>query len=77
MKTFSQWLAEVAPPGWEGTVTAMKEKHPDKFSVKSKGKGKKLNPYAIAWAMKKKDAKPHYKDKKGKPEKKEKYRNED
>ena len=78
MKTFLEWIAEVAPPGWEGTVMAMKTKHPEKFSAKSKGKGKgKFNPWAVAWAMKKKGAEPHYKAKKGKPEKKKKYRGED
>jgi hypothetical protein len=47
---------ESAPPGWKGSVEAMKAKHPDKFG---KGPGK-LNPYAIAWAAKRKGYKPHY-----------------
>lgn len=38
---------EVAPPGWEGTVKAMK-KHKDID-----------NPYALAWSMKKKGYKSH------------------
>lgn len=69
---------EVSPKGWKGTIEAMKSKHPDKFSAKSKGKkGEKLNPWAIANSMKNKGAEPHYKDKKGKPEKKEKFKDED
>lgn len=58
---------EDSPKGWHGTVAAMK-KHKNDID----------NPYALAWHMKKKGAKPHYKDqptsKKGKPEKKEKYK---
>jgi hypothetical protein len=42
-------LGEKSPPGWSGTVKAMK-KHKD---IK--------NPFALAWSMKKKGAKPHYK----------------
>jgi hypothetical protein len=42
-------LPEVAPPGWSGTVKAMK--HHKEIS----------NPFALAWAMKKRGAKPHYK----------------
>jgi hypothetical protein len=46
---------EVSPPGWSGTVKAMK-------------KHKEIdNPFALAWYMKKKGDKPHYK-----PEKKSK-----
>ena len=42
-------VQEVSPPGWSGTVKAMK-------------KHKKIdNPFALAWSMKKKGAKPHYK----------------
>jgi hypothetical protein len=40
-------IAEMAPPGWEGTVKAMK-KHPEID-----------NPYALAWWMKRKGAKSH------------------
>lgn len=40
-------VVEVAPPGWSGTVKAMKS-HKD---IK--------NPFALAWAMKKRGAKPH------------------
>lgn len=72
MKSFSEWLNEVSPPGWSGTVKAMK-KHKKEIS----------NPFALAWHMKKKGAKPHYKPEKddstkskGKPEKKEKYKDE-
>ena len=57
-------LNEVSPPGFKGTVKAMK-------------KHKEIdNPFALAWHMKNKGDKPHYKDKDGKPEKKEKYKEE-
>jgi len=56
---------EVSPPGWAGSVKAMK-KHKDID-----------NPFALAWSMKNKGDTAHYKDKKkGKPEKKAKYKNE-
>jgi hypothetical protein len=42
-------LSDAAPPGWEGTVKAMK-KHPEIE-----------NPWALAWSMKKKGYKPHKK----------------
>jgi hypothetical protein len=42
-------MDEVAPPGWEGTVKAMK-KHSDKID----------NPWALSWYMKDKGAKSHY-----------------
>ena len=46
-KTYSNLKKEIAPPGWEGTVKAMK-------------KNKEIdNPYALAWYMKNKGAKPH------------------
>lgn len=48
-RLFDQWLDEVSPPGFSGTVKAMKGKHPDLD-----------NPYALAWSMYKKGAKPHY-----------------
>lgn len=55
-------LEEKAPPGWEKTVKAMKK---DK-SIS--------NPWALAWSMKNKGFKPHYKDQetslKGTPHKK-------
>lgn len=57
-------LLEVSPPGFKGTVKAMK-KHDDID-----------NPYALAWHMKNKGDKAHYKDKDGRPEKKEKYKEE-
>jgi len=72
---------EYKPKAWKGTIRAMITKHPDKFDPEASGKGPKLNPYAIATAMKKKDATPHYKAQKttlkGKPVKKEKYKDED
>ena len=55
---------EVSPPGWGGSVKAMK-KHADID-----------NPYALAWHMKNKGDKPHYKDKDGAPVKKDKYKDE-
>jgi hypothetical protein len=56
---------EVSPPGWRGSVKAMK-KHREID-----------NPFALAWHMKNKGDEAHYKDsKKKKPEKKEKYKNE-
>ena len=55
-------LLEVSPPGFKGTVKAMK-KHDDID-----------NPYALAWHMKNKGDEAHYKSKDGKPEKKEKYK---
>jgi len=71
-------INEVSPPGWSGTVAAMKQKHPEL------SKGKDKNPYALAWWMKKRGAKPHYKEQPGKdskskkkPVKKEKYKHED
>tara|TARA_Y100000593_G_C4254616_1_gene308964 strand:+ start:215 stop:1198 length:984 start_codon:yes stop_codon:yes gene_type:complete len=57
-------INEVSPPGFKGTVKAMK-------------KHKEIdNPFALAWHMKNKGDKAHYKDKDGKPEKKEKYKEE-
>jgi len=44
-------LDEVSPPGWEGTVKAMKKK---------KGDEKIENPWALAWWMKGKGYKSHY-----------------
>lgn len=62
-------LEEVSPPGWAGTVKAMKDE------------GDIDNPYALAWYMKKRGATPHYKDqdssKKGKPVKKKRFQNEE
>lgn len=43
-------VQEVSPPGWGGTVERMK-KHKDID-----------NPFALAWSMKKKGYKPHYKE---------------
>lgn len=65
-------LAEVSPPGWAGSVKAMKAK---------KGSEKIDNPWALAWYMKNKGATPHYKDqetsKDGKPVKKKRFQNEE
>jgi hypothetical protein len=49
-------LAEVSPPGFSGTVRAMKRKHPEID-----------NPYALVWHMYNRGAKPHYAREKGKP----------
>jgi hypothetical protein len=49
-------LDEVSPPGFSGTVKAMKKRHPEID-----------NPWALAWSMYKKGAKPHKKPEKGKP----------
>ena len=70
--TLDTMFKEVSPPGWEGSVRAMK-KHPELGGEDGKD-GK--NIYALAWYLKNKWAKPHYKDKGGKPVKKDKYKNE-
>ena len=44
-------LDEVSPPGFEGTVKAMKKRHSDKID----------NPWALAWWMKNKGYKSHKK----------------
>ena len=62
VKANEKKLLEVSPPGFKGTVKAMK-KHDDID-----------NPYALAWHMKNKGDEAHYKSKDGKPEKKEKYK---
>ena len=41
-------VEEMAPPGWEGSVKAMKKHRKIK------------TPWALAWYMKKKGAHPHY-----------------
>jgi len=80
-------LNEVSPKGWHGTVRAMVTKEKDKFDPEKKfkkgtkpKKGEKLNPWAVAWSMKKKGYKPHYEEqptsKKGKPKLKKKYKDE-
>jgi len=64
-------IDEVSPPGWGGTTSAMKKHHPE---IK--------NPWAIAWSMKNKGYKSHYKQdpegtkSKKEPKKKEKYKDE-
>lgn len=50
-------IEEVAPPGMEGTVKAMK-KHPELSKGKTK-EGKEKNIYALAWYMKNKGYKSH------------------
>lgn len=70
---------EESPPGFKGTVEAMKQKHGDKFDSKAKSRTKsgkkkkkgKMNPFAIAWSMYKKGNESHYKNKRGTPEKKD------
>lgn len=53
-------LDEKSPPGWKGTVKAMKKHMPDDKA------------FALAWSMKKKGMKPHYKmGKDGEPVKKD------
>ncbi len=49
-------LAEVAPPGWSGSVKAMKDGHPEID-----------NPWALSWHMYGQGAKPRRKPEKGKP----------
>ena len=71
--TLDKVFKEVSPPGWEGSVRAMK-KHPELGGEDGKD-GK--NIYALAWYLKNKGAKSHYKDKGGKPVKKDKYKNEE
>jgi hypothetical protein len=68
--------------GWRGTIAAMLQHHPEKFSkeaCKKKVKGK-LCPYAVATAQKEEGDKPHYKEQPhtqtGTPHKKEKYKSE-
>jgi hypothetical protein len=50
LRSMEQSVSEVAPPGWEKTVKAMK-KHDDID-----------NPYALAWSMKNKGYKSHKKE---------------
>ena len=50
-------VQEVAPPGFEGTVKAMK-KHPE-LSTGETPEGKEKNIYALAWYMKNKGYKSH------------------
>jgi hypothetical protein len=74
-------LNEAPPEGWHGTARAMITKHPEKFQEPGeKKKTGEINPYALAHAMEKKGAEPHYKEQetslKGKPEKKEKFKKE-
>lgn len=49
MKTFLQYLDEISPPGFEGTVLAMKKNHPEIE-----------NPWRLAWYLKNKGDKSHY-----------------
>jgi len=76
IRRLDRTLSEESPPGWKGSIHAMLSKHPDEFSKEACDddySGDKKCPYAIANAMKNKGAKPHYKDKEGKPEKKKQY----
>jgi len=52
-------LMEKSPPGFKGTVKAMK-KHPELTKGKTKD-GKEKNPWALAWHMKNKGYKSHKK----------------
>ena len=52
----SDTIQEIAPPGWEGTVKAMKR------AKKAGRMPKKANMYALAWSMKNKGYKSHYKE---------------
>lgn len=52
-------LIEKSPPGFKGTVKAMK-KHPELTKGKTKD-GKEKNPWALAWHMKNKGYKSHKK----------------
>jgi hypothetical protein len=52
-------LTEKSPPGFKGTVKAMK-KHPELTKGKTKD-GKEKNPWALAWHMKNKGYKSHKK----------------
>jgi len=74
------YLFEVSPEGWKGTVRAMLAHHPEKFSKdackKGGKKGGKMCPYAIAYKDKEEGDEAHYKNKKGKPEKKKEFKNE-
>lgn len=70
----SESIQEVAPPGWSGTVKAMK-KHKSLTSGKTKD-GKEKNVFALAWHMKNQGDEAHYKpltNEKQKPKKKKKY----
>lgn len=49
MKTFLQYVTEIAPPGFEGTVKAMIKNHPEIE-----------NPWRLAWYEKNKGFKSHY-----------------
>ena len=48
-------MHEVSPPGWSGSVKALKR-------AQSRGDApKRLNPWAITWAARNKGYRPHYK----------------
>ena len=55
-KLVEKYIKEATPPGWSGTVKAMKA-HPEIDE-----------PFALAWWMKKRGAKPHKKPEKKKEE---------
>lgn len=66
-------INEISPKGWGGTTSAMMKHHKKEID----------NPWALAYWMKKRDFKSHYKNdpegtkSKKEPEKKEKYKDED
>lgn len=66
-------INEISPTGWGGTTSAMMKHHKKKID----------NPWALAYWMKKRDFKSHYKNdpegtkSKKEPEKKDKYKDED
>ncbi|MGD9730158.1 MAG: hypothetical protein AB7V39_27790, partial [Nitrospiraceae bacterium] len=68
-------VGEDSPPGWHGTVRAMKTHHHT-----GQGEGKIDNPYALAWWMKNRGEEAHYQDqetsKRGAPHKKEAFKDE-
>lgn len=47
---YIQDIEEVAPPGFEGTILAMKKRHAKEID----------NPWALAWYLRNKGAKSHY-----------------
>jgi hypothetical protein len=51
LRHFRQRLNEVSPPGFKGTVKAMKKRHSDEID----------NPWALSWWMKKRGYKSHKK----------------
>jgi hypothetical protein len=54
-KTSFEQLDEVAPPGKEKVVRALKKELPKTYKDKSTGWEKESNPWAVAWSQYKKD----------------------